>query len=485
MIRIAVISNVNFEPYLKPCFTEVFSDNIEITYIYLNSVFEIRTFDVDFALLYLHLSEWSLVPDITGYIDMCNKCTEIYGTVREKTNAQILWLGFEDYYLKESNVFGNLLSYHGLSDKLNLYISEILDETDVLIDFKRIIAEVGINNSYNAKGKYRWNSPYSEILIKKIAEEVYTQYCIAYSKTKKCLTLDCDGVLWGGILNEDGIEGIDISEKYKDFQRFVLRLLKGGVILCICSKNDKETLSEVLKSHTGMLLKDTDFAIIRAGYTRKADNIREMAGLLHISPDSIVFVDDSAEEIKEMNFLLPEVQTVLFDPYTVYRDLSCFKLKENNSDTAKIRAMNFKAEQASIDTMNTIGETEIHPADSSEWKRISELSMRTNQKTNGGRFTIGGLKTLLDEKGTLYSVYYKDTVSDYGLIGAMAIQNEKVKLFSLSCRVIGKGVEEQMANYLLKQEIITDIAIGNTGKNADFSAWLKERMLNCNYVNKL
>ena len=477
MIRIMVISNVSFEPYLKASFGKVFFDDAEVTYVCLNTAFEIRMINADFALVYLHLGEMCPDPDIAFFSVLRKKCSEIYRSIREKTNAQILWLGFEDFDLKGTEVFGSILPYHGLADRLNLYVCEMLDDTDGLIDFKRIIAGIGINNAYNPKGKNRWNSPYSQKLIEKIAEEVYIRYCIAYSKSKKCLVLDCDGVLWRGVLNEVGIEGIDISRKYKDFQRFVLRLYKGGIILCVCSKNEEKTLLDVLKNHSGMILKESVFSVIHTGYSKKADGVRKIAQLLHISLDSIVFVDDSVEEIKEMNILLPEVQTVQFDPYTIYEELSCFKLRNINGDIAKKRTMNFKSEQLLTDLVEASGETEIHPAEKSELQRISELSMRTNQKTNGGRFTVVRLKTLLDEKGTLYSVYYKDSFSDYGLIGAMAIIKGKLELFSLSCRVIGKGVEKQMINYLLNKEEITDITIESTGKNMVFSNWLKEELL--------
>lgn len=135
-----------------------------------------------------------------------------------------------------------------------------------------------------------------------IAYEILALLKKTSHKSKKCLVLDCDNVLWGGIVGEDGIEGIRLSNEfigraYLDFQRELIRLYNQGVILCLCSKNEYDTVDNVIKNHPYMLLREEFIAIKRINYKNKADNIRELATELNISLDSIFFVDDSPDKL--------------------------------------------------------------------------------------------------------------------------------------------------------------------------------------------
>ena len=474
MIRITIISNICFEPYLKSSFSKAFGCNVKTSYVYLNNIYEVRTIDADFVLLHISIEEFAERTKTIYLNAFSKKCEEIYNTIQGKTNAQILWLGFEDYCLKYHFVYGRVLPFYGLADRLNISAYEVIQSTDTFIDFKRIIAEVGIKDSYNDRGKYRWNSPYTEKLINEIANEVHNQYCVTFCKTKKCLVLDCDGVLWDGILNEDGIDGINISRKYADFQNFVLHMYNSGVILCLCTKNDEDILVDGFKNHSGMILKEKHFSVIKANYNSKVENIKEISYLLNISTDSIVFIDDSENEIQEMHTFLPEVKSILFNPYSVYEELSCFKLNEDTLKMAEIRVANYRQKEKSSHSFDCNGITEIHVAIESELKRISELTMRTNQRTNGRRFTVGNLKS---SGSNIFAVYYRDSVSDYGLIGAIAVKNYTLELFSLSCRVIGKGIEKKMTDYLKRNYTIKEISYIDTKKNKAFFEWLEEELL--------
>ena len=344
---------------------------------------------------------------------------------------------------------------------------------DVYIDLKRMIAETGLERSYDDKGKHRWNSPYSKCLVDRIASEIYDQYCISYCKTKKCLILDCDGVLWDGVLNEDGADEIFISDKYRDFQRFVLKLYYGGVILCLCTKNNEKSLINVLENHSEMILRKNHFSLIKSNYRLKSDNIIEVAHTLNISLDSIVFLDDSEQEIKEAETLIPDVSSLLFDPYTIYEKLTCFKLKQDSIDISNIRTTNYNHIDQLLHLSSVVGVTEIHSATKDEYKRISELSMRTNQKTNGIRFTLGQLKS---SDYDIISVYYQDSINNYGLIGTIITHEDVLLLFSLSCRVIGKGVEKEMVSFLKSRTKITSILFKDTKKNQVFFKWLQSEL---------
>lgn len=120
--------------------------------------------------------------------------------------------------------------YHDLADKLNLLLRDALGNQVSFVDLKHLIAEIGISNAYDSKGKYRWNAPYSKTLVEAAVREIHKQYLIQKGITKKCLILDCDNVLWGGILSEDGIEnlklgGSDWDESIRIFSALFYRFI--------------------------------------------------------------------------------------------------------------------------------------------------------------------------------------------------------------------------------------------------------------------
>ena len=154
-------------------------------------------------------------------------CKKLYADLTGISHVKILWFLFEDYAIPLSAAVGHV--YHDLADKLNLLLRDALGNQVSFVDLKHLIAEIGISNAYDSKGKYRWNAPYSKTLVEAAVREIHKQYLIQKGITKKCLILDCDNVLWGGILSEDGIEnlklgGSGLGRVYQDFQRFVLSL---------------------------------------------------------------------------------------------------------------------------------------------------------------------------------------------------------------------------------------------------------------------
>ena len=119
--------------------------------------------------------------------DCIYRCRELYSHIKKQSNAPMIWFGFDDYNHIQNKNYGTLLVYDGLVDRINLSLRSMVKE-DTFIDFKRLIANVGIDKAYDIKGKYRWNSPYSKELISAIADEIYKQYLISAGNTKKCLT---------------------------------------------------------------------------------------------------------------------------------------------------------------------------------------------------------------------------------------------------------------------------------------------------------
>src|SRR6059036_2252210 len=132
---------------------------------------------------------------------------------------------------------------------------------------------------------------------------------------KKCVVLDLDGTLWGGIVGEVGAEGVALGPtapgiEYVDFQRALLGLTRRGILLAVCSKNNPEDALPVIRTHPHMVLREEQFAAMRINWGNKADSILEIAQELNIGLDSLVFIDDNPNERELIKQMLPEVLTV-------------------------------------------------------------------------------------------------------------------------------------------------------------------------------
>ena len=407
-------------------------------------------------------------------------------SIKNDMCVERIWLSFEKYSSNSKYYLGHI--YHNYIDSINDEISQHLYYTDTFIDFNYLISEVGIKASFDTNSKYRWNLRYSKKLINEICNEIYKQFLIHSSITKKCLVLDCDNVLWGGILSEDGIRlsSSGMGRSYYDFQRFLLELYKHGVILAICSKNDHSDVMKVFNEHSGMILKEEHIACFKTNWNNKVENIKNIAHDLNIGLDSIVFVDDSEFEIRSAKMMLPEVIAILYDRDTIYKNLSCFNLP-NKIELKKIIQRNdtyrtnecrsdLKSECRSFDEYLCKLETkvDIHPALPMELIRLSGLTQRTNKCTNGRRYTVEQLKKLnATSEYSLYSVSVSDKFSDLGIVGAFGIGNDILDLFSLSCRILGRNIEEAMIEYIVQKGVLA-FHFTSTGKNKDIELKLNK-----------
>lgn len=494
--RIILISNVIFEPfwqmYLKDVFgsliTDLHTDFISYddyeNYSDCISAADYVVVCLNFESFYLNLPDDVFSERITydSIVENCVcKCKKLYSFIKTYSLSQIIWFGFEDYYHHNDIICGTVPVFGGVVDKINVSLLDTFDD-DVYIDLKGLIAKIGITSAYDNKGKYRWNAPYSKELISIMVNEVFKQYLIHIGKTTKCIVLDCDNVLWGGILDEDGIEGIHISNSgfgrpFHDFQRFLIELYYRGIILTVCSKNDEVNVLRVFKEHTGMLLKEEHVSYFCCNWGCKANNIKRIAEKLNISLDSIVFVDDSPHEIDTVKSILPEVTSVLYHRDTIYSELSYFNLQSKvNIKTIKQRTNTYKTNVKREDVKrntNSIEEyiyflemnVDIHKTMKHELSRISELTLRTNKCTNGIKYTIEQLKTKINiSKYEMYTVCLSDKFSDLGIVGVIGKIGQTVDLFSLSCRALGRNVEDTMLKYLLQKEAYT-VRYIETGKN--------------------
>ena len=514
-IIISVVSNIIFEPYFISLLQSAFNNNkvepCSVPYGEHNQVgYKEQLMESDMIVVWLNIEEFfsdTLTPINLGETsqyqainEIIALCERLYDDLAACSTTRILWFSFEDYYIRTSVLTGH--RYATLIDKVNIKLAEYLYNRAKFIDSKRLIAEVGIANAYDTKAKYRWNAPYSKSLIESAVKEIHKQYLIEKSISKKCLVLDCDNVLWGGILSEDGIENLKLSGSglgrvYQDFQRFVLSLYYHGVILAICSKNDLSDVLTMFNEHSEMVLREEHIACFQVNWEDKPGNIQKIAEKLNIGLDSMVFVDDSPIEIEAVKAMLPEVTAILFKRDMDYEQFSCFNLKssvsiadiDKRNKTYRTNGLREELKTKYTDYADYIAALEIkmdiHEAVPIEFSRISELTQRTNKCTNGRRYTVAEIKErIASEAVKLYSISVSDRFSDLGLVGTIEIEGDTLTLFSLSCRALGREVEEKMIKFISDKYQIQKIEFKLTGKNESVKTLLSESFPNAAIVNR-
>ena len=222
--------------------------------------------------------------------------------------------------LSENIFFYPTNDYHIFLKKINSfnkYLNRIcnIHKNHHILDVNKLINQIGINNFYNSKNYYLYKTPYTELTNNVISHELSNIINSTLETNKKCLVLDLDNTLWGGVLGETGSEGIDLGKTYrgqcfKNFQKYLKVLLKKGIILAACSKNNIGDVNECFKKNKDMILKLKDFSALQINWDNKYKNIDLVANELNIGKDAIVFFDDSPLEREEMKNFNPQINVI-------------------------------------------------------------------------------------------------------------------------------------------------------------------------------
>lgn len=287
---------------------------------------------------------------------------------------------------------------------------------------------------------------------------------------KKCLILDLDNTLWGGVLGEDGVDGIQLGGDYPGkafscWQRALLQLSRNGVILAVCSKNNEADVMDAWQHNPHMVLKEEHFSAMRINWQDKATNISGLARELNIGLDSMVFLDDNPAERELVKQMLPQVEVPAF-PDKPYQLMPFFKelvekyfriysvTDEDRAKTEQYRA-NAKrnAEQAKFIDFDAYLYSldiaiDVIPADEHNLPRIAQMTQKTNQfNLTTRRYTVDEVGRLVDRGWRIYCISVNDRFGDSGITGTIFMEpvddtTVRIDTLLLSCRILGKGIEE-------------------------------------------
>jgi len=299
--------------------------------------------------------------------------------------------------------------------------------------------------------------------------EALLGYTVAYAGvTKKCLVLDLDNTLWKGIVGEDGMQNIvpDI-----DLQKYIFSLHEKGVLLAINSKNNEKDAYDVIDNNPDMILRRKHFTAYRTNWNDKASNMRELADELNLGTDSFVFVDDSPFEQELIRNSFPEIAVVPIERLSVYAGFSSEDITEedkNRSQMYKDEKKRYELKTASLDVDDYLKTLElkvkIKEMSEETIPRASQLTQKTNQfNLTTRRYSEDDIRDFIKKGWKLYTLEASDKFGDYGLVGVVILEPKdnvlRIDTFLLSCRILGRKVEEVFFGFILANAKKENISI--------------------------
>lgn len=297
-----------------------------------------------------------------------------------------------------------------------------------------------------------------------------------FGRIRKCLVLDLDNTLWGGVIGDDGLEKIEIGmlgigRAFTDFQQWVRKLRQRGILIAVCSKNDEAIARQPFESHPDMVLRMEDISVFQANWNNKVDNIREIASLLQIGLDSMVFLDDNPFERNMVRQALPEVLVpdLPDDPaefleylYPLHLFETVFVSAEDEERTEMVQAdkqrrverLSYADEAAYLASLQ-MG-SRVEPFNGFNGPRVAQLSQRSNQfNLRTVRYTDAEVRELAESPDVYtFSFTLEDRLGDNGIISVVILRKMShdglfIDSWFMSCRVLQRGMENFILNTIV------------------------------------
>ena len=417
-----------------------------------------------------------------GFADgIYDKIRGYWTLINGRTSTKILQFTFVS---NDDRVFGSYglktpFSFAFQLRRLNYLLSEGCQQFKnvYLIDLDAIQSTVGRQTFHDEKLYYIAKMPISTEALPLVAKSVLDTVTALAGRFKKCVILDLDNTLWGGVIGDDGMDGIQIGElglghAFTEFQMWLKELKNRGIILAVCSKNNEDTAKEPFLKHPEMVLRMEDISLFVANWEDKAANIRMIQKTLNIGMDSIVFLDDNPFERNLVRSLIPDI-TVPELPEDPALYLSC--LKELNlfetasySEEDRDRTRQYQAEIGRTALQQQFGSFDEYleslemkavaaSFDPFHYPRIAQLTQRSNQfNLRTVRYTEAEIEAIAqdDSRLTLYFTL-RNKFGDHGLISVVILDKQDadtlfVSEWLMSCRVLKRGMEEFIADKIVE-----------------------------------
>ena len=409
-----------------------------------------------------------------------NEINNLIKTFTKKSHSKIIITNFVIPTYTPLGIYESKIEY-GIKEiifELNKKLKELSRNIDscYVYDFNSFVTKFGEKNILDYK-----KMNYGDIKINFDVIPYLIYEFLGYVKpilglNKKCIVLDLDNTLWGNIIGEDGFEGIKLGpypegRSFVEFQKVIKSLSENGIILAINSKNNQKDAMKAINEHPHMILREKDFSCIKINWNDKISNMREISNELNIGLDSIVFFDDDPVNRELLRMSIPEINTVELpkDPSTyaqILRNLNDFNtLKITKDDTH--RKIMYKQEQnrqkleSSTENLNEYLKKldikiKIKLDDKFSISRISQLILKTNQfNLTTKRYQEEQIKEFVkDETMIVGCSEIEDKFGENGITNVFIIKTKPnewiIDTFLLSCRIMGRGIEEGIIGKILE-----------------------------------
>ncbi len=438
----------------------------------------------------------------TNYFsELKNDITEFVSLIKKNKNHKIIYCDFPYPNIlineNENKKLKNFIKLNAFKIS-NLVIKRDYFDIDRFIDIGFPILTEKLSNFakkaveilYSKKKKFR------KANLDKIINDINFE-----KFSKKIIATDFDGVLWKGIISDDGYKNIDCKNnslgfKHFLYQKLLLKLKKQGILLIGVTRNNYQDALSAFKNKS-LVLKRGDFVKILANYKKKSENIRLACEELNMSISNVLFVDDNLIEIDDVKKNLPEVKSLIFPKkseeflnflnsissnfqknYITKEDLNRVSNYQKNKNI-KIKVK--KGSEYNIDKfLNTLKmklKVVRKKLSNKDLERPFQLINKTNQfNINGERLSEKQFKKTLKTKGSLFSAFYKDKTGEYGEVITLLADNKKnVISFVMSCRVFQRKIELEFLRLLITSGFkINKFAFKKTKKNEPFRIFYKD-----------
>jgi FkbH-like protein len=405
-------------------------------------------------------------------LDLCK-------TASDRSGAEVVVCNFSlpPYFDPGPLRSSSLGSDYGFRKYVNLQMGLTRPSSVHICDAEFLANRLGTSRSVDERAWFESKQPYSVEMLVVVAREFAETIASLKRPAKKVLVLDLDNTLWGGVIGDDGVEGIEIGttsprgEAFRHFQHYILSLSRRGVLLTVCSKNDHDKAIEPFVSHPEMVLRLGDIVNFKANWEPKSENIRKIAAELNLGLDSLVFVDDNPAEVEIVRQFLPEVTGIclgddpsffttqlkdsrLFEVSSLTKeDLDRVSLYKQDADRQQLLGQSTDMDSY-LTSLGMIGYlSKFLPVDA---PRISQLINKSNQfnLTTVRRTEAEVLDISRSGEHEGFTLRLTDKFGDHGLIlvviGKVQGEDFVIDTWLMSCRVLKRGVEQETMNEILR-----------------------------------
>jgi FkbH-like protein len=416
--------------------------------------------------------EAQVVVDVQELLDLCR-------VAHDRSGAEIVVSNFMPSADSDPGAYRvrTLGSDWNFRKRMNLELGLSAPSYVHICDVEFMASRRGSASCFDARAWFETKQLYSPAFAPDVARAVASLVASLHKPAKKVLALDLDNTLWGGVIGDDGMTGIEIGgtsargEAFKAFQESIATLASRGVVLAVCSKNEHDTATEPFEKHPEMVLRLKDIASFQANWEPKSDNLRRIATELNLGLDSIVFVDDNPAEVEIVRQFAPEIETILlgpdpagyasqllncgfFDPRSITSD-DLKRGEQYQQQAARAQMLgshaDMKAYLASLEMRSEI--SEFTPVDV---PRISQLINKSNQfnvtTRRRSEAEVEGL--LADDNHFAISARLADKFGDNGLISVVVAEvlddTATIDTWLMSCRVLKRQMEEEVLNEIVR-----------------------------------